>query len=91
MTPATAKRELVLAAALLAFGLFILPVGVYLVGQQVVGEYLAEGGIWTLALDMWGDAIRGQPLALLLVLAPYGMVQLLRFAMRLFAGKLKYD
>ncbi len=76
-----------LAAALLAFGLLALPIGVFLVGQQVVGEYPAEGGVWTLALDLWGDAVRGQPLALLLALAPYGMVQLARVAARLFAGE----
>ena len=87
MIPARARKELILAASLLAFGLLVLPVAVYLVGQQVVGEYPAEGGVWTLALDLWGDAIRGQPLALLLVLAPYGIFQLLRAAVRLFAGQ----
>ena len=78
------KRELVLAGSLLGFGLFVLPGAVYLVGQTVVGEYPADGGVLALAVNIWADMLRGNPLALVLVISPYGIVQLLRLARRLW-------
>ena len=80
----TVKRELVLAGSLLGVGIFLLPVAVYLVGQTVVGEYPADGGVLALAADIWLDAVRGSPLALVLVLSPYGVVQFLRLSRRLW-------
>ena len=80
----TVKRELVLAGSLLGVGIFLLPVAVYLVGQTVVGEYPADGGVLALAADIWVDAVRGSPLALVLVLSPYGVVQFLRLSRRLW-------
>ena len=77
------KRELVLAAVLLGLGVLLLPVAVYVVGQTVVGEYSAEGGVVDLAVNVWLEAVRGNPLALVLVLSPYGIVQLLRLSRRL--------
>lgn len=73
-----------MAASLIGFGVFLLPAAVYLVGQRVVGEYPADGGVFALAVSVWVDAIRGNPLALLLVLSPYGAVQFLRLARRLW-------
>ena len=83
---AALKRELVLAGALLGLGAFLLPAGVYLVGQRVVGEYPADGGVPALALHLWTDAVRGHPLALVLVFSPYGIVQLLRLGRALWRG-----
>ena len=80
----TIKRELVLAGSLLGLGFFILPGAVYLVGQTVVGEYPADGGVLALAVNIWADMARGNPLALVLVLSPYGVVQLLRLSRRLW-------
>ena len=80
----TIKRELVLAGSLLGLGFFILPGAVYLVGQTVVGEYPADGGVLALAVNVWADMVRGNPLALVLVLSPYGIVQLLRLSRRLW-------
>lgn len=80
----TVKRELVLAGSLLGAGIFLLPVAVYLVGQAIVGEYPADGGVPALAADIWVNAVRGSPLALILVLSPYGVVQLLRLSRRLW-------
>ena len=80
----TIKRELVLAGSLLGLGFFVLPGAVYLVGQTVVGEYPADGGMLALAVDIWADMFRGNPLALVLVLSPYGIVQLLRLSRRLW-------
>ena len=92
----TIKRELVLAASLVGVGVFVLPGAVYLVGQTVVGEYPADGGVLALAVNIWVDLVRGNPLALVLVLSPYGMVQLLRLSRRLWrrqrtADKLSSD
>ena len=80
----TVKRELVLAGSLLGVGIFLLPVAVYLVGQTVVGEYPADGGMLALAANIWLEAVRGSPLALVLVLSPYGVVQFLRLSRRLW-------
>ncbi|MCZ0951767.1 MAG: hypothetical protein OXQ89_24610 [Rhodospirillaceae bacterium] len=80
----TIKRELVLAGSLLGLGLFVLPGAVYLVGQTVVGEYPADGGVLALAVNIWAELVRGNPLALALVLSPYGIVQLLRLSRQLW-------
>ena len=80
----TIKRELVLAGSLLGLGFFVLPGAVYLVGQTVVGEYPADGGVLALTVNIWADMVRGNPLALVLVLSPYGIVQLLRLSRRLW-------
>ena len=80
----TIKRELALAASLVGVGVFVLPGAVYLVGQTLVGEYPADGGVLALAVNIWVDLVRGNPLALVLVLSPYGMVQLLRLSRRLW-------
>jgi len=79
----TLMRELLLALCLLGLGLFALPPAVYWVGQEVVGEYAAEGGVWGLTLDLWSGVLAANPLALLLVLSPYGIVQTLRLSRRL--------
>ena len=84
---ATTRRELVLAGSLLGFGFFLLPGAVYLVGQTVVGEYPADGGVLALTLNIWADMARGNPLALVLVLSPYGVVQLLRLTRRLWRAR----
>lgn len=86
-TPSTRKKELLLAMWLIGFGLFALPPIVYWVGQQVVGEYADEGGVWGLTLNFWSGIIRANPLALILVLSPYCLVQTLRFSRRLRRGK----
>lgn len=83
MRPAV-KRELVLAASLVGLGVLILPGAVYVVGQTVVGEYPADGGVLAMAANIWVEAVRGSPLALALVLSPYGIVQLLRLSRRLW-------
>jgi hypothetical protein len=77
------KRELTIAAALLAGGLFVIPVAVYLVGQRLFGEYV-DGGVLTLAEKIWGDFLTLRPAAWVLVLGPYLAVQLLRAIRRLW-------
>jgi len=80
------KRELTIASALLAGGLFVIPVGVYLVGQRFFGEY-ADGGVLTLAERIWSDFLTLRPAAWVLVLGPYLIVLLLRGIRRLWWPK----
>lgn len=81
---ASIKRELVLAGSLLGLGFFVLPGAVYIVGQTVVGEYPADGGVLALTVNIWANMVRGNPLALVLIFSPYGIVQLLRLSRRLW-------
>ena len=72
-----ALREAALFLALLFFGLVILPLGIYLVGGQVFGDYGGHG---------FGDFFRGlnskirdgEAVAWFLVLSPYLGWQILR-------------
>lgn len=77
----TLKRELIVAGVLIAIGLLVLPVAVYLVGQEVVGDYESDAGLIGLLGQIWLDFVSLEPGAWLLVLSPYAIVQLLRFAL----------
>ena len=80
------KRELTIASALLAGGLFVVPLGVYLVGQRLFGEY-ADGDVLTLAERIWGDFLTLRPATWVLVSGPYVTVLLLRAIRRLWWPK----
>jgi len=82
------RREAVIAAVLFAFGFFILPLAIYWVGRELIGNYSTDGsaGALTLAESVWGDLLTFRPAAWVLVLAPYGMVQLLRLTRRVWRG-----
>ena len=73
-----------LAAALLATGALLLPFAVYAVGQQVFGEYGADGSVGSLLLAVWSGLVQGNPLAWILVLSPYAVIQLFRVSWHLF-------
>ena len=83
MTASTVKFELILGMTLLAFGMLALPVGVYWVGQFVIGGYESDSGVAGLIGAIWDDLGRGSPAAWILVLSPYVVIQLLRVAIRL--------
>jgi hypothetical protein len=76
------KKEAILAAVLVGFGLLVLPLAIYMVGGQIVGPYEGEG-VWGLAVVIWQALSRGQSAAWILVLSPYAVVQLARLAVRL--------
>ncbi len=78
------RKELLLAGALLSFGLLPLPVLVYWVGLRVVGEYSGEGGFWDLIWHIWSDLAAGSVLAWILVVSPYVLIQLLRLGRALW-------
>ena len=76
------KRELAIAAVLLAFGLVVLPYAIYFVGVQIIGDYESEDGALGLGLTIWSALAGGEWAAWVLVLSPYAVVQLLRLAVR---------
>ena len=83
-TGSTWQRETAIAAALLAFGLLALPFAIYLVGQQLLGEYAEGAGALALAESIWLDLLALRLPAWLLVLSPYLLIQLARAVRRIW-------
>lgn len=77
------RNEAILAGLMLAFGLFILPVAIYFVGQQIIGEY-EGGGVIGLVLALWSALVRADAVAWVLVLSPWLVVQLLRLTWKMW-------
>ena len=82
------RREVAIAAALLAFGLLALPFAVYFVGQQVLGDYGDGLGALALAESIWVDLLSLRLAAWVLVLSPYLTIQLARGVRRIWRRKL---
>ena len=78
----TLKSELVLAAALFAAGLLLLPLAIFWVGQFVVGAYEGDG-VGDLIGSIWSGLGQGDATAWILVASPYIAIQLIRAAYRL--------
>lgn len=78
MRETTWKRELTIAAAMLGFGLFVLPFAIYVVGQQLIGEYDPNAGMGSLYEHVWTDFLSLRATAWILVVGPYVTVQLIR-------------
>ena len=72
-------KELLVAAILLSFGILLLPVGIFIVGQGILGPY-EGGGLSDLSQAIWTALLSGRPSAWLLVLSPYIVIQLLRLS-----------
>lgn len=67
-----------MAAIFGGFGLLLLPALVYLVGQQLLGEYRPDAGLGGFYTDLYGHLGAASAWAWLLVLGPYLAVQILR-------------
>jgi hypothetical protein len=78
------RKELLVAAVLLSFGLAALPVLVYWVGSRVVGEYYPDSGLSDFVWHIWSDLAAGSVLAWILIVSPYLIIQLLRLALILW-------
>jgi hypothetical protein len=76
------KREVVIAAVFFGCGFLLLPLAVYWVGTEVVGEYAGNGGLLALAEQIWADFLALQPAAWVLVLCPYLVLLLIRLIRR---------
>jgi hypothetical protein len=86
MIDTTWKRELTIAAVALGFGLFILPVLIYFVGQRLIGEY-GEAGLLGLYEHIWTDFLSLRATGWILVLGAYVIVQLIRCVRRVWRPK----
>ena len=80
------RREIIIAAVLFAFGFFVLPLVIYSVGRELIGNYSinASAGAFALAETVWADVLRFRLAPWVLVLTPYALVQLLRLTRRLW-------
>jgi len=79
----TATRESVLFLWLLAAGLFLLPIAVYVVGRALFGEYGGTG--FSAFYGMLHSELRSGALSVwFLILSPYLIWQLLRLTIRAF-------
>jgi hypothetical protein len=87
MTDTNWKRELTIAAAMLGFGLFVLPFAIYVVGQQLIGEYDPGAGVGSLYEHIWIDFLSLRAPALILIVGPYVTVQLIRGIRRVWRRK----
>lgn len=82
------QRELILAVALLLLGMAGLPLAIFAVGQQVIGDYAsANGDVVDLMLAIWAALGQGHWAAWLLVLSPYVVVGLLRLSGRMLRAR----
>ncbi len=81
------KREVVIAAVLFGCGFLLLPLAIYWVGTEVVGEYAGNGGLLALAEQIWSDFLALQPAAWVLVLCPYLVLLLIRLIRRTWRAR----
>jgi hypothetical protein len=78
------KRELSIGGTLLAVGFVGLPLAIYGVGAQIIGEY-AEGADYVdLMLAIWTALGEGRWAAWVLVLSPFMVISMLRATRRLW-------
>lgn len=73
------RKEAILFGLLFLCGLLLLPIAIYLVGNNVFGGY-GDGGLREFLAALAGRALTADPAALLLVLSPYLVVQGLRLS-----------
>ncbi len=64
-------REAIVLAAFMLFGLFLLPVLIYMAGDYTLGPYDEDGGLGLFLKDFYGYLPAGDPGAWLLVTGPY--------------------
>ena len=79
------QKELVIAGVLIGFAVLVLPLGVFWVGQGLIGQYAPGAGMLDLAESIWWELMQLRIGAWILVLSPYLIVQiarLTRFAWR---------
>ena len=78
------RKELLIFGILFVVGTLVLPFCIYVVGQNIIGEYSPDSGAFGLVRAIWSDLGRLSPGAWLLVLSPWGVIQLLRITARLW-------
>jgi hypothetical protein len=73
-------RELAIFVAALAFGVLIMPLAIYAVGRETLGEY-ANGGAGALLADFFRGLASGARAFWTVALGPYAFILLMRAAM----------
>lgn len=71
------RRELLLLLILLACGLFVVPLLIWVVGQWILGPY-ADGGAFALLMDFFTGLKNGSLVYWAVVIGPYLFVLMLR-------------
>jgi len=71
------RRELTILVVLLAFGLFIVPLLIWVVGRGVLGPF-EDGGPFALLVDFFAGLRTGSFVYWAVALGPYVMVMVLR-------------
>ena len=79
MKPLRVLQETLIALALAAFGLICLPALVFVVGQQLIGEY--DSGMIGFYEAIAAALAGGNVFAWTLVFSPYFVFQLIRFSL----------
>jgi len=79
MKPLRLLQEILIVFALAAFGLIALPAIVFVVGQQLIGEY--ENGMGGFYEAIAAALAEGNVFAWTLVFSPYFVFQLVRFSL----------
>jgi cobalamin synthase len=82
-TSTTISKELLLFASLFFFGLVVLPIAIFFVGDAIFGEFGGDG-IGGFYGDVLGRLASGEASAWFLVLSPYLVWQLLRLSIKAF-------
>lgn len=72
------RRELLVFACLVGFGLLVLPALVYAVGVVLLGEYRPGATVGSFYADLYAQLAAPEPWAWLLVLGPWLGIQWLR-------------
>lgn len=80
------RRELVIAVLALGFGIIALPLAIYWVGQQAIGEYAPNAADKGLVETIWADLLDLDAAAWFLVASPYIVVLLSRLIVRVWRG-----
>ncbi len=81
------KRELVIAAVLVGFGVLALPFAIYWVGTALIGDYAPDTNAFTLAEQIWTDLLAIDPFAWVLVLSPYVVLLVARLLGRVWRAR----
>lgn len=71
-------REIVLLIAALLIGITLMPIGVYFVGERVLGAYGTDQGLGSFWGDFFRGLGRGAMAQWLLFVGPYALLQFLR-------------
>jgi hypothetical protein len=75
--PSRARRELMIFVILLACGLFIMPLLIWVVGRSALGPY-TDGGPFALLVDFFSGLKSGSLVYWSVAFGPYVLVMILR-------------